>query len=318
MRTNIFVILLLSLCSQVSYATQVTFNFEGEITLQHGTDSDLHTLLPLGQTFTGSVTFDPATPGTPNQGSSNDLNYEGAISIFTVSFGALYATLDNGNFALVNDRLSGPEYPESDLFDYYIIQGRTDHSAIPTNVDTNIVLSDYVSPTINSGWHLRWLRLHIYDYSGGMLDDALLTSVPPDITGLNMVFQFDFQLDCCTGKTYVQGQINSISYAGSDEDGDADYINDDVDNCPTVPNPDQFNTDEALIGGDSDGDACDDDDDADGICDQNIDVEAVCIAGPALGDNCRTIPNNNQDDDDADGCGTACQINGCLGIHCFE
>jgi hypothetical protein len=133
-----------------------------------------------------------------------------------------------------------------------------------------------------------------------------------------MVFQFDFQLDCCTGKTYVQGQINSISYAGSDEDGDADYINDDVDNCPTVPNPDQFNSDEALIGGDSDGDACDDDDDADGICDQNIDVEAVCIAGPALGDNCRTIPNNNQDDDDEDGCGTACQINGCLGIHCFE
>ena len=55
-----------------------------------------------------------------------------------------------------------------------------------------------------------------------MLDDALLTSVPPDITGLDMDFEFDFQLECCTGRTYVHGQISSISYAGSDEDGCGD------------------------------------------------------------------------------------------------
>ena len=311
MRTKIFVIVLLSLFGQLSNAEEVTFNFEGDIDYQHGTDSDLHTLLPVGQTFTGSVTFDP---GTPTTGSSNELSYDGAISNFTVSFGTLYATLDNGNLALINDRLSDPEDTDSDLFDVYIIQGRTDHSAIPTNVDTNIVLSDYVSPTTNSGWHLRWLRLHIYDYSGGMLDDALLTSVPPDITGLDMDFEFDFQLDCCTGRTYVHGQISSISYAGSDEDGDADYTNDNVDNCPTVPNEDQINSD----GGNDGGDACDDDDDNDMICDEDQDVSGICIAGSAGGDNCRTISNNNQLDTNEDGCGDLCTIAGCGGPGCIN
>jgi hypothetical protein len=309
MRVKTFVILLLCLCGHASYAEQVTFNFEGEITLHYGLDSDLHTLLPVGQAFTGSVTFDPDTPGTPYAGSSNEMEYSGAISHFTVSFGALYATLDNGNFALIDDRLSDPEDPNSDLFDFYIIQGRTDLSAVPTNVDTNIVLSNYVSPTFDSGWHLRWLRLHIYDYSGLMLDDAVLTNVPPDITELDMDFELYFQLDCCTGRTYVQGQINSISYAGSDEDSDADYVNDDVDNCPTVPNQDQINTDLANDG----GDACDADDDNDIVCDGDQAVQGVCEAGP---DNCRLKPNYSQEDSNNDGCGDACIVSGCLGPVC--
>ena len=106
MRTKLFVIVLLSLFGQLSNAEEVTFNFEGEIDYQHGTDSDLHTLLPVGQTFTGSVTFDP---GTPTTGSSNELRYDGAISNFTVSFETLYATLDNGNLALINDDSAIPK-----------------------------------------------------------------------------------------------------------------------------------------------------------------------------------------------------------------
>jgi hypothetical protein len=107
--------------------------------------------------------------------------------------------------------------------------------------------------------------------------------------------------------------FENISIAGPTQlnlevtlDSDNDGVNDDIDNCPDDANADQLNTDEAAIGGDADGDACDDDDDADGICDQNIDVEAVCIAGPALGDNCRTTPNNSQFDTDGDGVGDEC------------
>jgi hypothetical protein len=97
-------------------------------------------------------------------------------------------------------------------------------------------------------------------------------------------------------------------------DEDSDGIEDDVDNCPSAPNPEQINTD----GADDGGDACDDDDDNDLICDENMDIEGVCIAGPAGGDNCRSISNNNQLDTNEDGCGDLCTIAGCGGAGCIN
>jgi len=68
-----------------------------------------------------------------------------------------------------------------------------------------------------------------------------------------------------------------------DSDGDPD----DADNCPSVDNPDQIDTD-----GDGLGDACDSDDDGDGVLD--------------VSDNCRTNPNPSQNDNEGDGIGDAC------------
>jgi hypothetical protein len=48
------------------------------------------------------------------------------------------------------------------------------------------------------------------------------------------------------------------------------------------------------------------DSDNDMICDKNIDVSGVCTAGPAGGDNCRTISNNDQADIDLDLTGDLC------------
>ena len=48
-----------------------------------------------------------------------------------------------------------------------------------------------------------------------------------------------------------------------DEDADLEGIFDNVDNCPQIPNPDQLNTD----GADDGGNACDSDDDNDGVAD---------------------------------------------------
>ncbi len=72
-----------------------------------------------------------------------------------------------------------------------------------------------------------------------------------------------------------------------DDDDDNDLEPDPSDNCPLVQNPDQLDTD-----GDGDGDACDDDDDDDTVLD-----------GP---DNCDLVVNLDQVDTDADGAGDAC------------
>jgi hypothetical protein len=70
-------------------------------------------------------------------------------------------------------------------------------------------------------------------------------------------------------------------------DTDGDGVGDDVDNCPSLYNPDQNDTD-----GDGVGDVCDDKDtDGDGFPD-NV-------------DNCKSIP-NDQKDADKDGVGDAC------------
>ena len=77
------------------------------------------------------------------------------------------------------------------------------------------------------------------------------------------------------------------SFTITNADSDGDSVNDGVDNCPTVANSNQLDTDS-----DGTGDACDTDDDDDGTDD-----------GP---DNCPLIANADQLDTDSDGTGDAC------------
>ena len=82
---------------------------------------------------------------------------------------------------------------------------------------------------------------------------------------------------------FFLGGSPGIAIANGDFDGIPDYR----DNCPTVWNHDQLDTD-----GDGEGDACDPDDDNDEVLDTN--------------DNCPLQSNPGQEDTDGDGIGDLC------------
>ena len=117
-----------------------------------------------------------------------------------------------------------------------------------------------------------------------------LTQRPVDANGCSQV-QVDGDLDgiCNTGRT-------STLCSGSD-------------NCPSVANPSQANFD-----GDALGDACDPDDDQDGICDSGGPLPngtpgtppGGCAPGPSGFDNCQFAANPSQANFDGDALGDVC------------
>ncbi len=92
-------------------------------------------------------------------------------------------------------------------------------------------------------------------------------------------------------------------------DSDGDGVGNLCDNCPTTPNPSQTDTD-----GDAQqlGDACDPDDDNDGVLDDGDGSGSIgdrpCTGGATTGcdDNCRVVVNPGQADQDGDGVGDGC------------
>jgi len=116
-------------------------------------------------------------------------------------------------------------------------------------------------------------------------------------------------------------------YGAPVTDRDGDGVLDTVDNCPTVANKSQLDTDK-----DKKGDACDTDDDNDGVLDTADKCPTVANASqadadkdgkgdacetdddadgvPDATDNCPAIANPEQDDLDADGKGDLCDDDG--------
>ena len=120
-------------------------------------------------------------------------------------------------------------------------------------------------------------------------------------------YAIEFEGDCFNGDADNDGDLdgadNCPTVANSDQtdsDGDSegdacdadDDGDDDLDgndNCPLAANPDQADND-----GDGEGDVCDSDDDNDGVGD--------------VGDNCEFVANNDQANNDGDSRGDACDL----------
>ncbi|OGZ08326.1 MAG: hypothetical protein A3C93_05990 [Candidatus Lloydbacteria bacterium RIFCSPHIGHO2_02_FULL_54_17] len=104
---------------------------------------------------------------------------------------------------------------------------------------------------------------------------------------------------CETGDEpyYVEGDGSEVNFTVIGADHDYDTVFDEADNCPADANIRQENSD-----GDEEGDACDADDDNDGVNDEASETDE----GTLSADNCPVTANEDQLDSDSDGTGDAC------------
>ncbi|WP_232225342.1 thrombospondin type 3 repeat-containing protein [Christiangramia salexigens] len=118
--------------------------------------------------------------------------------------------------------------------------------------------------------------------------DPLLENYVLPSTGDYTLAIYDF-ISCGPAPYGYEIFVSGIDIANCNtiSDSDGDGIEDTLDNCPNIANPDQANND-----GDSEGDVCDDDDDNDGIEDTL--------------DNCPFTANPGQENYDGDSEGDAC------------
>ena len=135
-------------------------------------------------------------------------------------------------------------------------------------------------------------------------------------TGLNGIATAQMVLNQPAGSYTLSAQTNGgavifLNSSDSDPftigstDSDGDGVADDVDNCPDLANADQANFD-----GDFYGDACDPDDDNDGVADEDDafpfnQAESRDTDGDGIGDNADTDDDNDgQSDSDEATCGS--------------
>ena len=175
----------------------------------------------------------------------------------------------------------------------------------PTSVDdTSAILQGHIHWTLIPRavphgscptWYFQYGTMTTYGLTTpaqsepNCFDDATVSYTVSELTAGTT---YHYRLVVQDGSTLYDGaDVSFKTTGGNDQDGDG--VPDNVDNCPTVYNPDQADSNHDGI-----GDACDPtfDSDGDGI--------------PNGKDNCPKVPNPGQEDANQNGIGDACESPG--------
>jgi PKD repeat protein len=171
--------------------------------------------------------------------------------------------------------------------------------AMPLAADFNTFPNNIIGPVIinfldNSLSHNNSITAGHWDFDNDGTEDSSLQN--PSALLNPGTYDVALTVDDAYGRTNT---VTKAGYLVILADSDGDGIDDDTDNCSTVVNPEQSNVD-----GDSNGDLCDSDLDADGIPNNG---NPLCAGGNNLNcyDNCPFVKNQHQDDY-SDGIGDLC------------
>ena len=254
---------------------------------------------------------------------SSGLGSSGDRGALSESYGDIFGSFVSDSFrAIRNPGGAGhmDEYdPEADI--HY-------NSGIPSKAADLIIEGgrhhDFLIPGLDPGREREKARRLLYDAMISLEADTVDLAAAAEATiekaraySRDGLYRFT-DADVC----WVINAFAAVGLGGSDDhdcdgvpdandrfpDADGDGVRDEEDNCPMDANPRQENTD-----GQSGGDACDPDDDNDGIWDDNDGSGTIgdhpCQGGATedCDDNCRTVDNPDQADSDGEGEGDACE-----------
>ncbi|WP_422083634.1 gliding motility-associated C-terminal domain-containing protein [Ulvibacterium sp.] len=209
-------------------------------------------------------------------------------------------TLNDGNVTL-NVTLTDPAGNEGTTASDNITKDAVAPNSYTVSIDQNpidtsnqnIISFTFAGAEVGTTYNYR------FSSDGGgtdVTDSGTITTATDQVSGIDLSGLGDGTITLSVALTDTSGNEGTAATdsATKNTDDDNDGVKDDVDNCPTIANADQTDTNN-----DSEGDACDDDDDGDGTLDINDDfplddTEDTDTDGDGIGNNADT-------DDDNDG-----------------